>query len=200
MAQQRNERRTLRVSELRVQKRADGVSTISGYAAVFNSLSEEIWGFREQISPGAFSGVINDDVRCLFNHDEDYVLGRTSAGTLRLSEDDKGLFMECDLPDTQCARDLAVSIERGDVSGQSFSFITDSDEWNMQDGTQIRTITKVGALYDVGPVTFPAYPETDVAARARGEFVPQPPQPPETDMNAVRARLSNAEAWTKTRA
>lgn len=194
------EKRTVPVSELRVQRRADGVSTISGYAAVFNTLSEDMWGFREKIAPGAFSGVLENDVRCLFNHDSDHVLGRTAAGTLRLTEDDRGLHMECDLPDTQCARDLAVSIERGDVSGQSFSFITDSDEWNMQDGTQVRTITKVGELYDVGPVTFPAYPDTDVAARARGEFVPQPPRPPSPDMNAVRARLSNAEAWTKTRA
>lgn len=188
----RNERRTMPASELRVQKREDGGSTIHGYAAVFNVLSEEMWGFREKIAPGAFSGVLDHDVRCLFNHDDDHVLGRTTAGTLRLREDDRGLHMECDLPDTQLARDLAVSIERGDISGQSFSFTTDSDEWHMEDGVHVRTVVKVRGLFDVGPVTYPAYPDTDVSARSE-QFIPRPPESAAPDHSVLRARLSLAE-------
>lgn len=161
------ERRAFPV-EFRV-KRADDHAKIVGHAAVFNTLSAELWGFREEVAPGAFSQTIEqDDVRALFNHDPNFVLGRNTAKTLRLSEDDKGLLYEIDPPDTQFARDLMVSIERGDITQNSFSFsvLPDGQEWREDgNGTLIRTLTHV-KLYDISPVTFPAYPSTDVSLRS----------------------------------
>src|SRR5579884_3981804 len=118
------ERRTFKV-ELRAAA-ADGDQakgrTISGYAALFNSLSEDLGGFREIIAPGAFDGCMDDDVRCLFNHDPNMVLGRTASKTLRIEQDDTGLKFECDLPDTDDARDLVELMKRGDVDQCSFAF------------------------------------------------------------------------------
>ena len=157
--------------ELRIDN-AEGGTKLVGYSAVFNELSPDLGGFREKIAPGAFSDAIeSDDIRALFNHDANIVLGRNKSGTLRLSEDDKGLRMEIDLPDTQAARDLAVSVGRGDISGQSFAFKVLPGGQNVDkqdDGTVIRTITKA-QLFDVGPVTYPAYPQTDVAVRSMRE-------------------------------
>jgi len=164
------ERRTYALDNFKVERRAEGDDPpkIIGHAALFNSLSEEIYGFREQIAPGAFKNAVKeDDVRALFNHDPNIVLGRTGPGTLRLSEDSKGLAIEIDPPDTQQARDLMVSIERGDVSQMSFGFRVTSEEWEFKDGKEpdIRTLTEV-QLFDVSPVTFPAYTDTDVSLRA----------------------------------
>lgn len=146
---------------------------IRGHAAVFGVLSEVMWGFREVIAPGAFTqAIVEDDVRCLFNHNPDHVLGRNRAKptpTLRLSEDETGLMIECDPPSTQLASDLITSIERGDVSQQSFAFRVVDQKWETKDEVDIRTILKV-KLYDVSPVTFPAYPETDVSARSLEEI------------------------------
>ncbi len=152
-------------SEFRVENK-EGKAQISGYAAVFNELSDDLGGFREKIQPGAFSeAVVNDDVRALWNHDSNYVLGRNKAGTLKLSEDERGLHYVVDLPDTQWAKDLSESIKRGDVTQSSFGFIVDSDEWAKQDGETVRTLTKV-TLFDVSPVTYPAYPQTSTSARS----------------------------------
>ena len=162
------ERRTIEV-ELRVERREDGPPKIRGHAAVFNSLSEDLGGFREQIAPGAFADAVKtDDVRALWNHNPDFVLGRNRSKTLRLSEDTKGLSIEIDPPDTQFARDLLVSIERGDVSQMSFAFSVRANGQNWgkdDDGKVVRTLTNV-RLYDVSPVTFPAYTQTDVAVRS----------------------------------
>lgn len=154
-------------SEVRVERRAEGGTRITGHAAVFNMLSDNLGWFREQIKPGFFAEAIGrDDVRGLFNHDPNLVLGRSTTGSLKLEEDSQGLRMEIDPPDTQLARDLIVSIERRDVTGQSFSFSTLEDSWGEDvDGNIIRTLVRIGRLYDVGPVTFPAYPQTDVALR-----------------------------------
>lgn len=163
------ERRAFVAQEFRIS-RADGQPLkIEGYAAVFNMLSEDLGGFREQLSAGAFSEVLNDDVRALFNHDGSYILGRTRAKTLRLWEDSKGLGTEIILPDTQVARDLAVSVDRGDVTQMSFQFTVtrEGQAWAKDgDGPWIRTIKRVARLYDVSPVTFPAYPETEAALRS----------------------------------
>lgn len=145
------------------------VTTLRGYAAKFDVLSENLGGFREQIAPGAFSDVLNNDVRALFNHDANAVLGRTTSGTLRIAQDDIGLYYEVDLPDTQAARDLLVSIERGDVNQSSFGFrvAPNGDTWDENDeGTVIRTIKKFGRLCDVSPVTIPAYPDATVGVRS----------------------------------
>lgn len=167
------ERRFLNVQELRVSKKDDGPSTLKGYAAVFNSLSEDLGGFREKIDPGAFKGALKrSDTRALFNHDSNFVLGRQSAGTLRLKEDKKGLLMEVDLPDTQFARDLQTSVERGDITQQSFGFTVKKDSWEEdRDKKEVtRTLNEIDELFDVSPVTFPAYPDTTVAKRSLDEF------------------------------
>jgi HK97 family phage prohead protease len=146
---------------------------IVGHAAVFNSLSENLGGFRELIKPGAFDEVIKDDVRALFNHNEDLVLGRTTAGTLRLSIDERGLHYEIDPPDTQLARDLLISMRRGDVNRSSFAFGIDRDgqEWSEDDeGRVIRTIHNFKRLHDVSPVTFPAYQAAESSIRSLQEF------------------------------
>jgi HK97 family phage prohead protease len=168
------ERRFFDAGKLEVRAKADGKpTTIRGYAAKFDSLSEPMFGFREQIAAGAFADVLEDDVRALFNHDPNHILGRSTAGTLRISQDDTGLFYEVDLPDTQSARDLMTSIERGDVSQSSFAFriAPNGDTWDEnEDGIIIRTITKFGRLYDVSPVTYPAYPDATVGMRGLEAF------------------------------
>ena len=167
------ERRGASLSGAAIETRADGVKTLRGHAAVFNQLSEDLGGFREQLTPGAFTeALLISDIRALFNHDGNFVLGRNRAGTLRLAEDARGLAIEIDLPDTQFARDLAVSIARGDVDQMSFGFevAPGGSTWAQEGGATLRTITKIGRLYDVSPVTFPAYPQTDVALRGLKAF------------------------------
>lgn len=154
------------VAEIRADKES---GKITGYAAVFNSLSGDLGGFREQIKPGAFANTLNADVRALWNHDANIVLGRTTAGTLTLREDNHGLAIEIDPPDTQQARDLMVSITRGDISQMSFGFYTKGDEWEKRDGENIRTLTEV-ELFDVSPVTYPAYTDTSVGLRSLDNY------------------------------
>jgi uncharacterized protein len=158
--------------EMRVLSDGQGAKPkIEGYAAVFEVLSEELWGFREKIRAGAFANVIRDDVRALFNHDPNTVLGRNRAGTLKLEEDTKGLKIEIDPPDTQAARDLLESIRRGDVDQMSFMFATKTDEWKKEeDGTITRTIIELERLLDVSVVTFPAYPQTSASTRCLEEM------------------------------
>jgi HK97 family phage prohead protease len=159
------ERRNLDI-EFRIEQTADKKPKIIGHAAVFNKLSEPMFDFREQIAPGTFAQSIKkDDVRALHNHDANYILGRNKAGTLKLKEDDIGLAIEIDPPDTQWARDLQESIRRGDVSQMSFGFVALKDEWEYKKkGDTIRTITEV-KLFDVSTVVYPAYPQTTVAVR-----------------------------------
>ena len=165
------ERRALHAAELRAEPgEGDAPPAIVGHAAVFDSLSENLGGFRERIAPGAFAATIGeDDIRALFNHRDDYVLGRNRAGTLKLVEDETGLSVRIVPPDTTFARDLATSIERGDISGMSIGFRTITDEWNVEDGDPVRTLRAV-RLLDVSPVTYPAYPQTDVAIRSLAAF------------------------------
>lgn len=157
-------------SSLEIRAGAKG-KMIVGYAAKFNSMSEDLGGFREQIIPGAFSRAIkqSQDVRALLNHDPNYVLGRTKSGTLTLKEDLNGLEMSCMLPDTTYGRDLAESINRGDIDQQSFSFRCITDKWNMIDGVNVRSLLDLD-LYDVSPVTFPAYTDTSVGLRSMEAF------------------------------
>jgi hypothetical protein len=159
--------RRLIATELRAAEN-DGVRSIAGYAAVFNKLSVVLWGFREEIAPGAFAGSLGNDVRGLWNHDTALVLGRTTNGSLRLAEDGTGLAFELDLPDTTMGRDAYTLIARGDVSQMSFGFrlLPDGEEWRIDDaGQYIRRLTKVDLL-EISPVTFPAYPDTSVDTRA----------------------------------
>lgn len=210
MAQQAKpalERRAFKIEGLRIEARAQGKPpVITGHAAVFNQWSEDLGGFREQISKGAFAAAIGrDDVRALINHDPNLVLGRNLAGTLRLVEDAKGLAIEIDPPDTQAARDLLVSMQRGDITQMSFSFRTVEDSWDTIDGKPHRTVKEV-QLYDVSPVTFPAYRQTDVGTRSLAEIaeagqkaleaqaaVKLPPAPSELEQLRMRQRQAEAE-------
>jgi HK97 family phage prohead protease len=183
------ETRSWRNTELRAS--GDGEPTkISGYAAVFDSQSEDLgyWTeLREEIDPHAFDTVMaaNPDVRAFFNHDENVVLGRTLAGTLRLSIDARGLAYEVDPPDTQMARDLMTSIRRKDITGSSFSFICKRDQWtDNADGSITRRILEFEELIDVSPVVFPAYPATSSEARSLPASMPA----------EIRARLEARRA------
>ncbi len=165
--------RVLVTSGLEVRAEGDRPKSIRGYAAKFNVLSENLGGFREQIAPGAFDDVLEDDVRALINHDPNLILGRTVAKTLAIGQDETGLWYEAQLPATQAARDLAESISRGDVSQSSFAFSVASggDDWQEdEDGRVVRTVKKIGRLYDVSAVTYPAYPEATVGMRALEEY------------------------------
>lgn len=193
-------------------READDAVTISGYAAVFNkeTVIGGMWGFREKIAPGAFDDAIGrDDVRALFNHNPDILLGRTESGTLRLSVDKRGLKYDIDLPDTAQARDVRTLIKRGDVSGSSFGFRVNDDEWDdspVREGKlPIRTITKV-ELFDVSPVTYPAYPQTSVSARSKAQAATEAAQVQEAMAEAqktpavkarevARAAVDQAKAW-----
>lgn len=153
----------------------DGVRTdisaaegVVGYAAKFNVRSEDM-GFVEVIATGAFDDVLGDDVVALFNHDPNQPLARTSAGTLRLSIDETGLRYEFDLADDECSKRVAAFINDGRVTASSFAFTVamDGDRWEREpNGTIKRTILKMARLYDVSPVTYPAYPDASVALRA----------------------------------
>jgi len=160
------ERRYFPVEEFRAITDEAGLRHIVGYAAVFNSLSEDLGHFREKIDPGAFAETINsDDIRALKNHNSDYVLGRNKSKTLTLEEDQRGLKIDIIPPDTQWARDLMVSIDRKDVDQMSFGFRTLEYRWEGEYPNEIRTLMKA-QLFDVSPVTFPAYPDTEVALRS----------------------------------
>lgn len=165
------ERRIL-CKEVRVDSTGDKPS-IRGYAAVFNQLSEDLGGFREQLATGAFSDAIaNSDVRALVNHDANLVLGRNKSGTLVMREDATGLYVEITPPDTQAARDLVQLMMRGDVNQMSFAFtVAKEDQTWTREGTGpwLRTIKKVSRLYDVSVVTYPAYAQTSAAVRALTE-------------------------------
>ncbi len=141
--------------------------SVSGYAAVFDKLSEDLGGFREKIAPYAFDGITNGaDIRLFWNHDSSRPLGRTRSGTARVAPDTQGLHFEVDLPDTTYARDLWESLERGDVSGASIGFIIGEDVWTTDEAKNpVRTITRVQRLVEASIVSIPAYPDTAVAIK-----------------------------------
>ena len=140
-----------------------GTHVIEGYAAVFNSPTTIGDWFTETIAPGAFSKAISEsDIRALFNHDWNNVLGRTKSGTLRLSEDERGLKFEVDLPSTSVANDLAESMKRGDINQCSFGFIPVKETWDYNVEPALRTINEVD-LFEISVVSIPAYEDTEVS-------------------------------------
>jgi HK97 family phage prohead protease len=159
-----------------IELRADDADaerrTVTGYAAVFNSPSEDM-GFIEYIERGAFKEALKtSDVRALFNHDPNYILARSASGTLKLQEDDKGLRYEFEAPATTFGNDFLTMLRRGDISQSSFGFTVAEQAWEEKksadgDTQYIRRIKKVERLYDVSPVTYPAYPDTEVALRSK---------------------------------
>jgi HK97 family phage prohead protease len=154
-------------NDFEVRETADGM-TLTGYAARFNEPSEPL-PFIERIAPGAFKRSLRakNDIKLLWNHDSSSVLGSTRSGTLRLYEDEMGLRVEADLPDTQAGRDAKVLIQRGDVTGFSFGFTVppNGDSWNSE-GTE-RTLKSVRLLEVSTGVAFPAYPSTNGTAQVR---------------------------------
>ena len=162
------ERRVMAIDDIELRVTDDESPKITGYAAKFNKWSLDLGGFREKIDKGAFDDAIaKSDVRALKNHDPNLLLGRTTSGTLRLDSNAVGLKFEIDPPDTSTGRDTVTEIRRKDITGCSFSFTTSEDDWKyLKDGSVERTIVRVDELFDVGPVTYPAYPDTTVAARS----------------------------------
>lgn len=179
------ERRSLAIDEvesavplLAVESRSeDGAERewVVGYAAKFGVLSLDLGDFVERLDPGAFSIVAERrgrrrplETRALWNHDPNYPLARY-PGTLRMTVDEVGLRYEFPVPDTTYGRDIASNIRAGIVKGSSFSFTVPpgGESWSQEDGRSVRTITAVDSLLDVGPVTFPAYPDADVKVAQR---------------------------------
>ena len=152
-------------AELRAEETSDGV-IVRGYAAVFDSLSEDLGGFKETINRNAFNGVLTNDVVALLNHDNNIVFGRTSSGTLKLSTDERGLISEIKMPNTQAAKDTVELMKRGDISKMSFGFIVDADKWQESERGFVREVKEVKRLIDVSLVTRPAYPQTSAAVRS----------------------------------
>jgi len=195
------ERRTMPV-EIRAKNEEESAAPcIRGHAAVFNTPSELLAGcFREVISPGAFAEAFKEyDTRALFNHNPNFVLGRASAGTLRMQEDADGLAIEIDPPDTSFARDLEVSMRRGDIKEMSFGFSVaeNGQRWERDpdgSGNWTRTITKFERIYDVSPVTYPAYTETDCAMRSLDAAKSASDTPPVDDEIAMRRLKIELEA------
>jgi HK97 family phage prohead protease len=180
------ERRSLAIDEvesavplLAVESRSveDGSEReyIVGYAAKFGVNSLDLGDFIERIDPRAF-GIVSErrgrkkslETRALWNHDANFPLARY-PGTLSMTVDEVGLRYEFPVPDTTYGRDIASNIRAGIVKGSSFSFTVPSggDSWAIEDGRSVRTITRIDSLLDVGPVTFPAYPDADVTVAQR---------------------------------
>jgi len=167
------ERRILPVDDIELRVSDGDEPKLSGYAAKYGKWSLDLGGFVERIKAGAFDEALEKcDIRCLKNHDPNLLLGRTTSKTLRLNSNSVGLHFEDDVPGTTTGKDVVEEIRRKDITGCSFSFTVASDEWKYtdDDGPVQRTITKIDELFDVGPVTYPAYPDTAVAARSLDAF------------------------------
>lgn len=156
-------------AEVRVEGEGDDPKRVVGFGIVYDRWSQGLGGFKEIIRPGAATDALKGaDIRSLFNHDPNFVLGRTTASTLEVEESDRGVRYAATSPDTQWARDLLVSINRRDITGSSFSFrvAKKGETWTEKDGTYTREITKLQLVADLGPVTFPAYTQTSAQVRS----------------------------------
>jgi len=144
---------------------------VSGIAVKYNSDSEDM-GFVEQIAPSALTDALKDsNVRLLYNHNTENLLAREKAGTLELRDTVEGLEFTASLAtDTELSRQVQSSIKRNDLSGMSFGFTVEDDVWNEVDGIIRRTITKIGELFEISFVTFPAYKSTEVSMRSFEQF------------------------------
>ena len=163
------ESRNIVFQELRVVRSENEPPRIQGHAAVFNEIVDIGSWMREQILPGAFKPALKkSDTRALFNHDENYVLGRNKSKTLEMKEDKDGLAVDILPPETQLIRDLVLTpMERGDINQMSFGFSVKKEQWDEEKGkTPLRSIVEIENLYDVSVVTFPAYPTTDASVRS----------------------------------
>jgi HK97 family phage prohead protease len=176
--------------EVRKSDTESKTGTLQGYAAVFNAESNDFGGWREIIEPGAFRKDLfaKTDVRALVDHDSGRVIGRTKNGTLRLKEDSRGLLMELDLPNTQDGRDLAESVNRGDIDQMSFGFLIREEDWSEGKGYQIRHVKDV-ELVEVSVVAFPAYPQTEVGKRSFESLKGTAPEKSDSTITIARRRF-----------
>ncbi len=177
--------RQLRMAASDFQTREDGEElTIEGYFAVFNSNYDLGMGMSESIAPGAFTSSLSNDIRALINHDTTLVLGRTSAHTLEVRQDERGLWGKITVnPKDSDAMNLYARVKRGDVNQCSIGFSINSEETDFRDdGTVHWTITDID-LAEISCCTFPAYQETSISARAR-------------DLEEIKKRQT--EAWKET--
>ena len=168
------EQRVMRMRDATVRER-DGGRYLEGYFAVFGEPYQVCAGWVETISPGAFARYLatGQDVKVLWNHDTNVVLGSTANGTASLREDETGLFGSVLINDKdQDAVNAHARVERGDVDGCSFGFeIARQEEWWDDDGVYHTRIMEVDPLYEVSPCTFPAYTSTNISARAAQTLV-----------------------------
>lgn len=185
------EYRSYRKLEVRESKKPGVIGTLTGYAAVFNSESADFGGWREKINPGAFTRSLKElpDVRALYQHNSAQVLGRQAAGTLTLREDEHGLAIDIDLIDTQFNRDVLANVRSGNLDAMSFGMVAKKYDWDMDDkrGYDLRVLSDVD-LYEVSVVTWPAYEETEVAARSLQTFKEQRSAKSTTPFRLLRLR------------
>jgi len=153
--------------EVRHSGRPDEAFTVRGYPVVFDELSLNLGGFREKISPDAFDEVLatEPDVHFVWDHDTRYVGARTKNGTLKLTKDSTGVFMDAQVGNYSWAKDLRTALERGDINQGSFAMHVGEDDWEVaEDESVVRTVQKVDGLYDVTVTAQGAYPQTTLAA------------------------------------
>jgi len=179
--------------ENRFETREDGQEVVVGYGSIWDSRSENLGGFYEYISATAITEetIEKSDVRALINHDPNLVLARSTAGNLKLSVDEKGLRYEFEIPETSYGKDLSINMKNGNINQSSFAFTVGADEWSTdEEGNDIRTITSIEKLYDVSPVTYPAYSqaESDLVVAQRGLLMYKEKQETKEEENYLVAR------------
>jgi HK97 family phage prohead protease len=160
--------RSAPIREVRVATADNGTHSVSGYAIVYNSQSVDLGGFTEIVAPGSLTRTLTDnpDVLCLRDHKQTLLLGRTTSGTLKLTEDQTGLYFTCSLPATSAGNDLAESLRRGDIDSCSFGFCVANDIWSQDtNGAIVRTLLDVD-LFEISVVSFPAYASTSASLRS----------------------------------
>ena len=166
------EKRTSTLPEARAKVVNLESRTIKGYGIVFNKESVDLRAngrvFREVIRPEAVKGVPLDNLLSMHNHRSERLLGTTASGTMRTGVDSVGVWYEVDLPDAPTGHDVLESVRRGDTPGSSFQFDirSDGDKWSMKDGKAFREVVQFNGIYEMGPVSEPAYPDTSISARS----------------------------------
>ena len=171
---------------------------LSGYASVFNQYAD-FGSYLETLASTAFDAILADpatDVRSFYQHDSAMLLGRQSSGTLRLSTDSTGLHFDLDIPDTSYGKDLRELVSRGDLTGMSFGFIADQEDWSrLRDGRELRTHTSVARLIEVSPVSLPAYQGTSIQLRSLTD-IPAVTETRQSQLIRARARASLSKGTT----
>ena len=195
------ERRTSVSPETRARVTNEETRTIRGYGIVFNKESVDLRAngrvFREVIRPEAVRGISMDNILSMHNHRSERLLGTTASGTMRTGVDSVGVWYEVDLPNAPTGHDVLESVRRGDTPGSSFQFDirSDGDKWSMKDGRAFREVVQFNGVYEMGPVSEPAYPDTSISARSlealealeTPEIVPETEQEINADSDAEEA-------------